>query len=237
MLDELAAKAGLDPLEMRLRNLADPIREAQLRLAAERFGWKDREARRQAAAPWRRGFGLASAVWYQTGRPGMRVELEIGREGKVVLRSGSQDIGTGLRTALGMVVAEELGLEVRDVTVRLGDTRLPLGPASGGSNTTSSLAPTTRVAAFRLRERLAEVAAAALGVAPAEVVFQARAATVRGDPSRRLPWKRLCARLPERLVEGTARAPAYDQLTDRICGCQLAQVLCDPKPAPCGWSG
>jgi CO/xanthine dehydrogenase Mo-binding subunit len=149
MLDELAAGVGLDPLEMRLRNLADPIREAQLRLAAERFGWKDREARRQAAAPWRRGFGLASAVWYQTGRPGMRVELEVGRDGKVVLRSGSQDIGTGLRTVLGMVVAEELGLEVRDVTIRLGDTRLPLGPASGGSNTTSSLAPTTRVAAVQ----------------------------------------------------------------------------------------
>jgi xanthine dehydrogenase YagR molybdenum-binding subunit len=229
ILDELAAKLGVDPLEMRLRNTQNPVRLAQLRLGAERFGWKEREARRKAPAPWRRGFGLGSAVWYQTGRPGMSVELAIGRDGSVELRSGAQDIGTGLRTVLAMVLAEELGLRVEDVTIRLGDTRFPMGPNSGGSCTTPTLAPPTRVAAFRAKERLRAVAAAALGVEPEQVQLEDRAAVVAGTPGKRVPWKRLCGRLPENLVVRTERQKGYDELTDRVAGCQFAEVLVDPE--------
>jgi xanthine dehydrogenase YagR molybdenum-binding subunit len=229
ILDELAAKLGVDPLEMRLRNTRSSIRHAQLKLGAERFGWKDRDARRKVDAPWKRGFGLASAVWYQTGRPGMSVEVEVRRDGAVEIRTGSQDIGGGLRTLLALLVAEELGLEPSDVTVRIGDTRFPKGPSSGGSSTTPSLAPPTRVAAWRVRQRLAEVAAKAMGVPAADVDLEGRAAVVRGAPGKRLPWKRLCGHLGDAVTERVARSPGYEELTDRIAGCQFAQVLVDPE--------
>src|SRR5262249_18696449 len=63
-----------------------------------------------------------------------------------------QDIGTGTRTLLAQVAAEELGVPLEKITVRMGDTSLPRGPASGGSSTAPSLAPAVRAAAYKLKQ-------------------------------------------------------------------------------------
>jgi xanthine dehydrogenase YagR molybdenum-binding subunit len=80
--------------------------------------------------------------------------------------SGVQDIGGGIRTALAQVVAEELGLRPQDVTVRIGDTAFPAGPASGGSVTTGSITPPARNAAFKVRQQFVEQVAQAFGARP-----------------------------------------------------------------------
>ncbi len=70
-----------------------------------------------------------------------------------------QDLGTGARTMVAIVAAEELGLPLERVTVRIGDTRLPYGPGSGGSTTTPSSAPTIRRAAAEAKKQLAAAVA------------------------------------------------------------------------------
>jgi xanthine dehydrogenase YagR molybdenum-binding subunit len=99
--------------------------------------------------------------------------------------SGVQDIGGGIRTALAQVVAEELGLSPRDVTVRIGDTAFPAGPASGGSVTTGSITPPARNAAHKAKRQLVEQVAQAFGTTPDHVVLKGGQVLVYDtDPGR-----------------------------------------------------
>ena len=68
-------------------------------------------------------------------------EVRISRDGSVELMSAVQDLGTGTKTMLAVVVAEELGIPPANVVIRIGDTRFPIGPDSGGSVTTGSISP------------------------------------------------------------------------------------------------
>jgi xanthine dehydrogenase YagR molybdenum-binding subunit len=79
------------------------------------------------------------------------------------LLSGVQDIGGGIRTALAQVVAEEFSLRPSDISVRIGDTSYPAGPASGGSMTTGSISPAARNAAHKVKQQFLEEVASALG--------------------------------------------------------------------------
>jgi xanthine dehydrogenase YagR molybdenum-binding subunit len=78
----------------------------------------------------------------------------INRDGSVEVRTGTQDIGTGQRTVAGVLVAEHLGVPLRDVTVRIGHSDDPEGPMSGGSMTAHNTAPAFIEAAVMARDRL-----------------------------------------------------------------------------------
>src|SRR4051812_3704565 len=77
-----------------------------------------------------------------------------------------------LPISLAQVVAEELGLRPQDVTVRIGDTAFPAGPASGGSVTTGSITPPARNAAFKVKQQFAEQIAQAFGTEPEWIVLK-----------------------------------------------------------------
>jgi len=163
-MDELAHALGMDPLELRRKNETSPVRRIQYDVGAAAIGWARRNrvpGQAEGAPPGSRpagrlrGLGMANGNWYVFARgAGVFAEVKIHRDGSVELFQGSQDIGTGLRTALAIVVAEELGIAVRDVTVRIGDTRFPAGVSSGGSNTTNSVAPAVRLAAHEALQKL-----------------------------------------------------------------------------------
>jgi xanthine dehydrogenase YagR molybdenum-binding subunit len=107
-----------------------------------------------------------------------------------------QDIGTGTRTVLAQVVAEELGLRPEEVRVRIGDTAFPEGPQSGGSNVTGSMTPVARNAAAGAgRELLARVAKR-LRVDPGDLVFRGGAIVTSSGPSRRIGFRDAAAALP-----------------------------------------
>ncbi|MEM7203882.1 MAG: xanthine dehydrogenase family protein molybdopterin-binding subunit [Planctomycetota bacterium] len=230
MLDELAAKAGLDPLELRLKNDSHELRAAEWRLGAERFAWDER----RNAAPgseggrWRRGAGLASAVWGQMGSPGRtphKVTCRIHADGTVEARNGAQDIGTGMKTVMAMLTAEELGLRPEQIRVTMGDTRDPAGPASGGSTTTPSLAPAVRGAAVQAKAELAAAVAAHLGAAADDVTFAGGSV---GTANRRLSFADAAKLIGPGSIEATAaRLPNYDGFQDFVCGCQFAEVEID----------
>ena len=173
-IDELAEKLGLDPLVLREKIdtqqeglLADAAaRRVERRIGAEMVGWTKRHPAGSDTGRTRRGLGVAQAIWYRFVNLDSTCEVRIGRDGSVEVLSAVQDIGGGIRTALAQVVAEELGIRAQDVTVRIGDTSYPPGPASGGSVTTGSITPAARNAAFLARREVYAQAARAASSTP-----------------------------------------------------------------------
>ncbi len=230
-LDELAHRAGIDPLELRLRNDATVIRGDQWRFGAERFGWAAARARANAKdARFRRGVGLASARWGQLGNPGRPphgITCRIHRDGTVEVRSGAQDIGTGLKTVLALLVAEELGIDPKLVKATTGHTSDPSGPGSGGSTTTPSLAPAARHAAFLAKQQLLDTIATQLAVPVTELTCQDGAITA---PQQRLPWAEACKLIgPNPLEARGERMPNYREppFFRGVCGAYFAEVEVD----------
>jgi xanthine dehydrogenase YagR molybdenum-binding subunit len=230
-LDELAAKAGIDPLAFRMHNDKDGIRQDQWRVAAQQFGWVEARARQNApGARFLRGVGLSSARWGQLGNPGRQphgITCRIHQDGTVESRSGAQDIGTGLKTVLVALTAEELGIEPALVKAATGRTSDPSGPASGGSTTTPSIAPAVRHAAFLAKEELIEIVARHLSVPSTEVTCGQ--GTV-GTKTARLGWTEACKLIGPNPIETRGqRAPNYrsQPFHPGVCGVQFAEVEVD----------
>lgn len=141
ILDELAVKLGIDPVELRIRNDPHPVRRHEYRVGAEKFGWKDiYRTPGSSPGPRKTGIGCAGAGW-MSGGEGTQAEVQVNTDGTVEVRCGTQDLGTGSRTVVAVVAAEMLGLDPDGIAVRIGDTRLPPSGLSGGSQTTASVAP------------------------------------------------------------------------------------------------
>ena len=148
-IDELAVAAGIDPVELRIRN--EPATEpgsglpfssrnlvACLREGARRFGWADRDPRPgiRREGRWLAGTGVAAATYPARRRPS-RATATASDDGFVV-RIAAADIGTGARTALTKIAAQALGTTAARVRVELGDSALPAASLAGGSMGTAS---------------------------------------------------------------------------------------------------
>jgi xanthine dehydrogenase YagR molybdenum-binding subunit len=251
IIDTLAEKCGLDPLEFRLRNYSDihqtnnrPYSVKGLRQAyekgAEKFGWRDRAARKAASRGSRkRGFGMASQTWGGAGGPPGHAIVELFSDGTAAVFSGCQDIGTATRTAMLQVAAEELGLPLDNVSCTMGDTQAtPYGFVSGGSRTTPTQAPAVRMATAEVKRKLLALASQQMEV-PAE-----RLNTRNGevydtqDPARRKPIAEVTAVLlhsfstwsdnPKQTLIGTGwRGPNPEDVSVSTWGAQFAEVEVD----------
>src|SRR5207253_2115118 len=170
------------------------------------IGWERRNKKAgEGSGPRKRGIGMANGNWYVIARGnGVGAEVKVHRDGSVELFQGAQDIGTGFRTAMAMVVAEELGLRPSDVMVHVGDTRWPEGPGSGGSNTTNSVAPAVRLAAHDARTKLFAVAAPLLGAKPEELDAADGKIFVAASPGKSVTFKQAAAKMPGEVIASVA---------------------------------
>ena len=170
LLDELAAKLELDPLELRRKNHTDsdlvgerPFSSKNLIECYRRAEphWERRHAvRARTDGPWKRGVGLASQIWYGGGGPPSYAWVRVGSDGRVTVVTAMQDIGTGTRTAMAQIAAEELAVGLERVSVELGDSaRGPYASISAGSSTTPSMGPAVRAAAADAARQILEIAA------------------------------------------------------------------------------
>ena len=230
MIDELAAKAGLDPLEVRLSNLADNAAYVrQLKRVALEIGWAAHQNKTAPGKPegrWCTGIGFAVAVWGGGGGDECVVDVRIERDGSVSSAVGTQDLGTGSRTMVATIVAEELGLPLAAVRARIGSNRLGHANASGGSTTTASLAPSVKNAAWKARTKFAEHLAGLFGSKP-ELIRFAGGAVEDQQSGKQLTFAEACALLP---AEGlAARGEWVPALAGNgIQGAQAAKVRVDP---------
>ncbi|MEU4335878.1 xanthine dehydrogenase family protein molybdopterin-binding subunit [Micromonospora lupini] len=149
-MDELAIAAGVDPVELRIRNDAavDPDQGqpftsrnlvACLREGAQRFGWAGRDPtpRARRDGRWLIGTGVAGSSYPARARPSSAA-VTARPDGSFLARIDATDIGTGARTALWQVAADALGVPPERVEIRIGDTDLPVAPLAGGSMGTAS---------------------------------------------------------------------------------------------------
>jgi xanthine dehydrogenase YagR molybdenum-binding subunit len=141
MMDDLAVKLGIDPVEIRIKNDPFDVRRKEYEIGREKFGWKGKYHHPGSSSGIvKTGVGCAGATWGGGGR-GTQAEVQINRDGTVEVRCGTQDLGTGARTVTAIVAAEVLDLSPDKITVRIGDTRFPPSGGSGGSTTTASISP------------------------------------------------------------------------------------------------
>jgi xanthine dehydrogenase YagR molybdenum-binding subunit len=141
IMDELAEKMNIDPVELRIKNDPSEVRRKEYKLGAEKFGWKEKY-KKPGSSPGhiKTGVGCAGATWGGGGQ-GTKAEAQINSDGSVEIRCGTQDLGTGSRTLITLVAADILGIKPGQIVAKVGDTQFPPSGGSGGSTTSASVAP------------------------------------------------------------------------------------------------
>ncbi len=216
LLDLGARRLGLDPAELRRRNLVRPEEmpyrpgltykdgvpvaydPADFPHAFERAlgllrydDWRKRQ-KAQALTPRRIGVGLACYAQGTGLGPFEGALVRVDPSGKVYVLVGVTAQGQGHATTLAQIAAAELGAAFEDVSVSAGDTTLfPFGMGTGGSRVTANAGPAVARTARAVRERAARVAAELLECAPEDVRIERSRAHVAGVPDRFVTLGRL----------------------------------------------
>ena len=116
--------------------------------------------RARSTATVKRGVGMASQVWFGGGGPPSYAWIRVGSDGHAAVVTATQDVGTGTKTALSQIAAEELGIPLEHVTFAVGDSsRGPYSTLSAGSSTLPSMGPAVRAAAADAKRQILELAA------------------------------------------------------------------------------
>ncbi|WP_375459225.1 xanthine dehydrogenase family protein molybdopterin-binding subunit [uncultured Enterovirga sp.] len=200
-LDELAARAGIDPVELRLRNYSETEQnenkaytskelKACYREAGERFGWEKRSPAPRSKRDGRElvGWGMATGCWEAfMQKASARARLTL--DGRLEVATGTSDIGTGTYTILTQIGADALGLPMSAVTAKVGDSSLPASPVEGGSWTAASNGSAVKFACDKVCERLFKLARAMDGSPLANasfehVAFKGGRILLKEDPAR-----------------------------------------------------
>lgn len=150
-MNELAAAAGIDPVDFRKRNdtrvnvvngapyTSRSLNEC-LDAAAAKFGWakRDPKPRSMRDGDWLIGWGCAMAC-YPTQASPSTARVTLRKNGTALVEVAAHDVGTGCYTIVGQAAGQRLGIDPSRITVVLGDSRLPPGPVAGGSISTASV--------------------------------------------------------------------------------------------------
>jgi xanthine dehydrogenase YagR molybdenum-binding subunit len=242
-MDELARALAMDPVELRRRNYTQedqpagkPLTLPQgLRLCYDRvteaFGWETRP-RPPADGPKRRGVGFAAHDWVGGGghAPGY-AWIELNADGTAEVVTGTQDIGTGTRTGLAQIAAEELGLPLDRIAFYLGDTGVgPYAPVSSGSATQATIGPAVRAAAAEVKAQLLDVAAALLEVDAGRLSVRDARILIDGDPGRSVAVEDVTGKIGPHTLQGRgARGPNPEGKSVRTFGAQIIEVEVDTE--------
>ena len=202
MLDALAEAIDMDPVALRLKNIPThsqarpgnpPYTSTGFKECFEEgaraFRWHETRADIAAAGAEghiRRGVGVAGGSWAAGGGgPPATVIVELYSDGSLTLNMGASDIGTGTKTVMAMIVAEELGVDPNDIRIEHADTgTTQFATASGGSKTVPTESPAVRAAALEVKRQLFEIAAAEMEVDAATLTIRDGTITSSRDPSK-----------------------------------------------------
>jgi xanthine dehydrogenase YagR molybdenum-binding subunit len=245
-MDELAYALHMDPLELRLRNYADvdphsgkPFTGKHLRecyqKAAGRFGWlaRSHEPRSMRRGHELIGWGMATETYPAKNLPASAL-VRFKPDGRILVASGTQEIGTGNYTILTQIAADVLQVPPAMIDARLGDTDLPPAPISAGSMSTASVGPAIKLAAENAGQKLIALAVAdqsspLYGAHQEEVAFAGGKVTLKSDPGKSETFAAILRRHRNQPVEATAATkPLLDPKTPcHSFGAIFAEVSVD----------
>jgi len=200
VIDALAEKLDIDPVQLRLRNLTT-VSQARgdipytstgfkecLEEGAKAFGWSAARARSATDGTIVRGVGMAGCTWVAgAGGPPSTAIVKYFSDGSVSLNMGASDIGTGTKTVMAMVVSEELGVPVDRIQIEHADTgTTEFATASGGSKTVPTESPAVRAAALDCKEQILVMAATDLETSVGDLRLDAGEVFSARDSSKRI---------------------------------------------------
>ncbi len=242
-MDELARALDLDPLALRFKNYSetdqkegkpysspDGLRRCY-EAVAETFEWQAARTRgSQTNGSKRRGIGFAGHDWIGgAGHPPGYAWVKLNADGSVDVVAGTHDIGTGSRTGLLQIAAEELSLPFEMVNLHLGDTAYgPYAPVSSGSATQATIGPAIQAAAVDAKRQLFEAAAPMLEVAAHDLELVDGHVRVKGQTGRQIAVKEVLGKIQPHMIQGQgSRGPNPEDKTVHTFGAQAAEVEVD----------
>jgi xanthine dehydrogenase YagR molybdenum-binding subunit len=227
-IDELAYKAGIDPLEFRKKNYSEkdqnedkPFSSKELRecyrQGAEKFGWSKRnmEPRSMKEGHQLIGWGMAQGAW-EANQAEASAKAVLSKSGKLTVSSATADIGTGTYTVMTQIAAETLGLPLEDVTFKLGDSDLPKAPLEGGSKTVATVGSAVKAACKEVQEKLLVLARQQEGsplanAKPEDVAFAEGRIQLKNDASKSVSLYELLKQNDGESINGEASTKQDDE--------------------------
>ncbi|HYT62208.1 MAG TPA: xanthine dehydrogenase family protein molybdopterin-binding subunit [Haliangiales bacterium] len=241
-LADTAAALKMDELEFFLHNLslterkefdAPKVYAEELNKAAELIDYKKKAHPRgdPAPGPIKRGLGLSIHTWGGRGHPS-ECDVTINPDGSVETRIGSQDLGSGTRTVIDIVVAETLGLPPEAVKVQIGKSEYPASGGSGGSTTVGGVSVSSRQAATAALNALFEAVAPKLGTTADTLESVGGQIRQSDKPENKISWKEACALLgvnpiTKRGTNNPGESQKVHLIDDGVGGAQIADVSVD----------
>jgi len=211
LIDMMAKELRIDPVEIRVKNsipnpkpgetyyTANKVRVAScgviecLEKSAELFEWDDYKKKEKIDGHVARGAGVSASAFLSgarlTGHNSCSATVRINEDGAVSVQTGATDVGMGSDTAMCMIAAEVLGLEMKDMEIKRVDTAYSYpDPGSYGSRVTIYAGEATMRAAEEAKQQILEAAAKEMGVLADELDIKDRKVILKSDESRFLPW-------------------------------------------------
>jgi xanthine dehydrogenase YagR molybdenum-binding subunit len=236
-LADTAAALKMDELQFLMQNLDLTARPAvykeELEIAARLIGYEKKAHLRSVPQPGsvKRGLGIALHTWGGLGH-NSECDVTISPDGSVEAKLGTQDLGVGTRTCVGMVVAETLGLPLDAVKVQIGKNDFSKSGPSGGSSTIGGISTSSRKAATEALNELFAKAAMRLGVEADALEARGGFIQVTSDPAKKMAWKEACSALgvnaiTKRGVCVPADAVREKLISQQVGGVQMADVSVD----------
>jgi CO/xanthine dehydrogenase Mo-binding subunit len=243
VLDELAELIGMDPVDLRLKNLAEtsqarpgnpPYTSTGLKECliegAKSFGWKEarmKSGKGDEQGHIRRGAGMAAGLWFAGGGgPPSTIVIKLFSDGSVNLNMGASDIGTGTKTVMAMVVSEELGVTAETIQIENADTgTTQYATPSGGSKTIPTESPAVRAAAIEVKRQVLEMAATELKADLSSLAMRGGEIYVREDPARKIGITELSGLKKRGVVVGVGyRGPNPENMVVNPFAAQFCEV-------------
>ena len=231
-IDDLADRLSMDPIALRDRIDENPVRRVQRQIIRESALWKSRSTRSNAdAGPIKRGVGLSQSIWYRHLTMNCGAEVRVHKDGSVEVLSAVQDIGSGIKTVLAQILAEQFGVPPAKVSVKVGDSNYPVGPNSGGSVTTASLTPAVRDAAWQASQKFLASIAPALGTSSSDLTISHGMVSSASGKFKPISFRLAAAKMNiDEVSAQVMRTPDYDPSKyDTYGGVDVAEVAVDTE--------
>ncbi len=235
VVDELAEKLGMDPLELRMKNLVKEGDRMPSGVPFPRIGLKEIEDAMKAHPHYdaplegpNRGRGIAVAFRWQGGR-GSPATINVNSNGTISLITGSMDL-SGTRTTVAMQAAEVLGLSIDDVVSTVADTdSVGVTGGTGGSRVTFDTGLAAIAAAEEVTRQMGTRAARLWEVQPEDVEFRDGSFICTKSPADRMTFKEMAGRLGN--TGGPITCSVYAPTTGvgPIFGASIVDVEVDPE--------